>query len=677
MAKTAFSKAEARAAQLREQIEHHNFRYYVLDDPEIADAEYDGLLQELKSLESQHPELASPQSPTQRVGAAPVSSLATVVHKLPMLSLDNAFADEDLTEFDRRVRERLEMEEGVVEYSAEPKLDGLAVTFHYENGQLVQAATRGDGARGEDVTHNVRTVKAVPLQLRGKAPKSLEVRGEIFMPIAGFKAMNERALERGEKLYVNPRNAAAGIVRQLDPRLTASRPLDVFFYNLADVGGTRMPATHSESLDMLRGWGLKVSPLVNVVKGAEGCLAYYRNIGTRRNELPYEIDGVVYKVNRYDWQRELGFVARAPRWAIAHKYPAQEATTTVRDVEFQVGRTGALTPVARLEPVFVGGVTVSNATLHNMDEVHRKDVRIGDTVVIRRAGDVIPEVVKVIEEKRPKTAREVQLPPNCPVCGGVVERTENQAVARCTAGFSCPAQRKEALRHFTSRRAMDIEGFGSKLIDQLVDAGRLQSAADIYELDVKELTELERLGEKSATKLVAAIDRSKATTLPRFLYALGIRDVGEATSAALAEHFGSIEALMAVDAEAVQETPDVGPIVAQHVFEFFQESKNRKVIERLRKLGVNWPDIERAQSKEGPLKDETFVITGTLSSMTRDEARDRIVALGGKTTDSVSKKTSYLVVGAEAGSKLKKAQSLGVPILDEDAFLKLLKKGRA
>jgi DNA ligase (NAD+) len=672
VAKAGFSKAEARALELRQLIEHHNYRYHVLDDPEISDAAYDRLVRELQSIETDHPELITPESPTQRVGATPVGEFASVIHRTPMLSLDNAFADEDIVDFDRRVRERLDTE-APVDYVAEPKMDGLAVSFRYERGRLVQAATRGDGMRGENVTHNVRTVKAVPLQLRGKAPSSLEVRGEIFMTLAGFKAMNERALERGEKLFVNPRNAAAGTLRQLDPRLTATRPLDVVFYALAEVEGSAAPKQHSDALEQLRDWGLKVSPLWRVVSGAEECLKYYRDIGVRRASLPYEIDGVVYKVNRYELQRQLGFVARAPRWAIAHKFPAQEATTVVRDIEFQVGRTGALTPVARLEPVFVGGVTVSNATLHNMDEVERKDVRIGDTVVIRRAGDVIPEVVKVVESQRPKNARTVKLPAKCPVCGGVVERSDEQAVARCTAGFSCPAQRKEALRHFASRRAMDIEGLGTKLIDQLVDSDRLRSAADIYELSATELAELERLGEKSAAKVIAAIDRSKSTTLPRFLYAMGIRDVGEATSAALAEHFASLDALAEADAEAIQETPDVGPVVAKHVYEFFRKAENRSVVKRLQALGLHWPAITRAaRNASGPLVDKTFVITGSLSSMSRDEARDRIVAQGGKTSESVSKKTSYVVVGDAPGSKLKKAESLGVTVLDEAAFLKLL-----
>ena len=664
----------ARVRKLRTQIDHHNYRYHVLDDPEVSDAEYDRLMRELKGLEEQYPDLITPDSPTQRVGATPVSQLNEVVHTTPMLSLDNAFTEEDVIAFDRRVRERLEDVEQI-EYAAEPKLDGLAVSFRYEAGRLVQAATRGDGMRGEEVTHNVRTIKAVPIELRGSPPKVLEVRGEVFMTIAGFKAMNQRALERGEKTFVNPRNAAAGSLRQLDPRLAASRPFDVFFYGVGEAGNWKLPPRHSNTLQQLREWGLKISPLLETVQGAEGCLEYYREIGAKRNSLPYEIDGVVYKVNRYVQQRELGFVARAPRWAIAHKFPAHEENTVVRGVEFQVGRTGALTPVARLEPVFVGGVTVSNATLHNMDEVRRKDVRIGDTVVIRRAGDVIPEVVKVIVERRPKSARSVELPAKCPICGSDVEREEGEAVARCTGGLFCPAQRKEALRHFAGRRALDIDGLGAKIIDQLVDGKHVDSPADLYGLTVEQFTELERMGEKSAANLVAALEHSKQTTLARFLYALGIRDVGEATAAALADYFGSIEALQDATEEAIQEVPDVGPVVAAHVHTFFQQPHNREVIKALRKHGVHWPDQQRkASSGAGPLTGKTFVITGTLDSMSRDEASDRITALGGKVSGSVSKKTSYVVAGAEPGSKLKKAQELGVEVLDEAGLLELLKK---
>lgn len=670
---SAARSAAARVNELRRQIEHHNHRYYVLDDPEISDAEYDRLMQELKDLEAQFPDLITPDSPTQRVGATPVSELDEVVHRVPMLSLDNAFADEDVIAFDRRVRERLETEADI-EYAAEPKLDGLAVSFRYEKGRLVLAATRGDGLRGENVTHNVRTIKAVPIQLRGKPPEVLEVRGEVFMPIAGFKAMNERALARGEKTFVNPRNAAAGSLRQLDPRLAATRPFDVFFYGLGETQGWTVPPRHSEALEQLKEWGLKISPLIRIVVGAAGCLDYYREISARRAALPYEIDGVVYKVNRFAQRLELGSVARAPRWAIAHKFPAHEENTIVRDVEFQVGRTGALTPVARLEPVFVGGVTVSNATLHNMDEVRRKDIRIGDTVVIRRAGDVIPEVVKVILDRRPPTAKIVELPERCPVCGSDVEREEGEAVARCTGGLFCAAQRKESLRHFASRRALDIDGLGSKIIDQLIERELVRSPADLYALSAEQFASLERMGEKSAANLVAALERSKNTTLPRFLYALGIRDVGEATAAALAEHFGSLEALEEATIEEIQQTPDVGPVVAAHVRHFFDQAHNREVIRALRAHGVRWPDMQRKSSnaEAGPLSGKTFVLTGALDSMSRDEASERIAALGGKVTSSVSKKTSYVVAGAEPGSKLKKAQELGVEVLDESAFLALL-----
>jgi DNA ligase (NAD+) len=672
MTKSAAQSAAARALEVRQQIEHHNYRYHVLDDPEVSDAEYDRLMRELKALEEQYPDLVTPDSPTQRVGATPVSELQEVVHARPMLSLDNAFADEDVVAFDRRVRERLEDVEQV-EYSAEPKLDGLAISFRYESGRLVQAATRGDGLRGEDVTHNVRTIKAVPTVLRGAAPKLLEVRGEVFMLIAGFKAMNQRALERGERTFVNPRNAAAGSIRQLDPRLAAGRPFDVFFYGVGETDGWKLPAKHSEALQQLREWGLKISPLLRIVQGAAGCLQYYHDVGAKRASLPYEIDGVVYKVNRFVQQRELGFVARAPRWAIAHKFPAHEENTVVKGVEFQVGRTGALTPVARLEPVFVGGVTVSNATLHNMDEVRRKDVRIGDTVVIRRAGDVIPEVVKVILERRPKDAIEVELPPQCPVCGSDVEREEGEAVARCTGGLFCAAQRKEALRHFASRRALDIDGLGTKIIDQLVEGEKVRSPADLYRLTVDDYANLERMGEKSAANLVEALDRSKQTTLARFLYALGIRDVGEATAAALANHFGSLRPLEDASEEAIQEVPDIGPVVAAHVHRFFRQKHNREVIAALREAGVTWKDQQRkAGAAEGPLTGKTFVLTGSLDSMSRDEASERITALGGKVTGSVSKKTSYVVAGAEAGSKLAKAQELGVEVLDEKRFLQLL-----
>jgi DNA ligase (NAD+) len=675
---TSISAAAARVASLRAQLHHHNYRYHVLDSPEISDAEYDRLLQELKELETRHPALLSPDSPTQRVGATPVGELQEVVHATPMLSLDNAFTEEDLAAFDRRVRERLENVE-VVEYAAEPKLDGLAVSFRYESGRLILAATRGDGMRGEDVTHNVRTIKSVPLQLRGSAPELLEVRGEVFMTLKGFKEMNARALAKGEKTFVNPRNAAAGSLRQLDPRLTEKRPFDVCFYAIGQVRGWTLPSRHSECLEQLREWGLKISPLLRVVQGAAGCLEYYRSIGAQRAQLPYEIDGVVYKVNRFAQQRELGFVSRAPRWAVAHKFPAHEENTVLKGVEFQVGRTGALTPVARVQPVFVGGVTVSNVTLHNMDEVSRKDVRIGDTVVVRRAGDVIPEIVKVILELRPDPPPPpIEAPVSCPVCQSKVQRIADEAVLRCTAGFACPAQRKEALRHFAARRALDIPGLGDKIIDQLVDADLVRNAADLYELQVGRLSALDRMGDKSAAKIIEALERSKQTTLPRLLYALGIRDVGEATALAIAKHFGSMEAVLAADTAAIQEVPDVGPVVAANVHDFFQQPANRDLVRQLtqhpdesKRLCLE-PMAPRQRAGTGALSGKSFVITGTLASMSRDQAAERITALGGKVSGSVSKKTSYLVAGVEAGSKLAKAQELNVPILDESAFLQLL-----
>ena len=533
---TVNAATRKKVESLRDRIRHHNYRYHVLDDPEIPDAEYDRLVRDLKSLEDEFPELITPESPTQRVGAEPVASFGTVKHRLPMLSLDNAFSDEELRDFHRRIVERLDIDgEADIEYAAEPKLDGAAVSLLYEHGKLVQGATRGDGTTGENITHNIRTIDAVPLSLYGKGhPPTLEVRGEVFMPRAGFHAFNENAIAKGEKTFVNPRNAAAGSLRQLDPRLTAERPLDIYVYSVGFVDGGKLPGRHSKMLDQLQEWGFKVCPERRVVDGVDGCLAYYREIGEKRDSLGYDIDGVVYKVDRLEYQRNLGFVSRAPRWAVAHKFPAQEELTVVRDVEFQVGRTGAVTPVARLEPVFVGGVTVSNATLHNMDELHRKDVRVGDTVIVRRAGDVIPEVVKVVADRRPKRTKIVKTPEKCPVCGSQVVREADESVARCSGGLYCPAQRAEALKHFVSRRALDIEGLGSKLIDQLVAMGRVQTPADLFGLDRDELVAMERMGEKSADNLLQSIERSRDTTLARFLYGLGIRDVGEATAAALA-----------------------------------------------------------------------------------------------------------------------------------------------
>ena len=661
-----------RARELRELIENHNYRYYVLDDPEVSDAQFDALMLELRQIESAHPELADPDSPTQRVGGQVAREFREVVHAVPMLSLDNAFTEQDILEFDRRARERLDVE--AIAYSAEPKIDGLAITLRYEQGRLVQAATRGDGSRGEDVTVNVRAIRSVPIQLRGRHPPAvLEARGEVFMTRKSFEALNRRQSARGDKTFANPRNAAAGSLRQLDPTITAERSLDLFFYGAGAIEGWTVPPRHSKVLAALREFGLRTCPEIDVVDGVEGCLAYYRRIGERRDTLAYDIDGVVYKVDRLDWQRDLGFVARAPRWAVAHKFPAQEETTVVRDVQFYVGRTGALTPVAHVVPVFVGGVTVSNITLHNMDDVARKDVRIGDTVVVRRAGDVIPEIVRVVPEKRPPDARRVKLPARCPVCDSHVDRTEGEAVARCSGGLVCAAQRLGAIRHFASRRAMDVDGLGERLVEQLIASGRVTTPADLYSLTEAEVAELERMGPRSAANLVAALERSKQTTLPRFLYALGIRDVGEATALALAEHFGDLDPLQVATIEEIQEVRDVGPVVAAHVHEFFAEERNRRVIRKLREAGVRWPVIERAGSAAaGPLTGQVVVITGTLVTMSREEAREAARAAGAAVTDSVSKKTTLLVVGAEAGSKLKKAQELKIRIADETEFLQLL-----
>jgi DNA ligase (NAD+) len=666
-------RTATRAAKLRELLDRYNYRYHALDDPEVPDAEYDRLMLELRALETRHPELLRPDSPTQRVGATPVAAFGAVKHRLPMLSLDNAFSDEEVRDFDRRIRERLGRQ-APIRYSAEPKLDGLAISARYENGLYVQGATRGDGETGEDVTQNLRTVKALPMKLRAdRPPPVLEVRGEVFMPLAGFERFNREAVARGEKSFVNPRNAAAGSLRQLDPRMTAARPLDLFIYGLGIVQDGDLPPHHNAILQVLRHWGFKICPQTRVVEGAEGCLDYYREMGALRAKLPYQIDGVVYKVDDLELQRKLGFVSRAPRWAIAHKFPAEEALTTVRDIEFQVGRTGALTPVARLEPVFVGGVTVSNATLHNMDELTRKDVRVGDTVVVRRAGDVIPEVVKVLPERRVEGAKPVTLPEHCPVCGSPVMREGDQAVARCTGRLICPAQRKEEIKHFASRRALDIQGLGDKLMEQLVDRDWVRTPADLFELDTEQLAALERMGEKSAQKLHSAIMASKHTTLPRFLYALGMRDVGEATALALAQHFGDIAALRRAGEDEIQRVPDVGPVVAKNVAAYFRDPGNAAVVDRLLASGITWPDPAPI-SADGKLAGKSFVLTGTLQALTREAAAEAIVQLGGKVSGSVSKKTQYVVAGADAGSKLKKAEQLGIPVLDEAAFLKLLKK---
>jgi DNA ligase (NAD+) len=665
-------QAAARAALLRELLHRYNHRYHALDDPEVPDAEYDRLMLELRALETQYPPLLSGDSPTQRVGAAPVSAFGAVKHRVAMLSLDNAFNDQEVRDFDRRIHERLANPESI-RYSAEPKLDGLAISARYENGVYVQGATRGDGETGEDITQNLKTIKALPLKIRaGKVPRALEVRGEVFMPLAGFKRFNEEAIARGEKSFVNPRNAAAGSLRQLDPRMTAARPLDLFIYGVGVVEGGSLPQRHSEMLQELRQMGFKICPQSRVVESIEGCLEYYREMGAMRSQLPYQIDGVVYKVDDVDLQRQLGFISRAPRWAIAHKFPAEEALTVVRGIEFQIGRTGALTPVARLEPVFVGGVTVSNATLHNMDELTRKDVRVGDTVVVRRAGDVIPEVARVLPERRVEGAELVTLPACCPVCGSPVVREADQAVARCTGGRICSAQRKEEIKHFASRRAMDIQGLGDKLVEQLVDRDWVKTPADLFALPAAQLATLERMGEKSAQKLQSAIESARRTTLPRFLYALGIRDVGEATALALAQHFPELAQLRSAAEEEIQQVPDVGPVVAKQVAAYFKDAGNAAVVDRLLAAGIRWPALSAASAK-GAQSGKTFVLTGTLASMSRDAAAEAIAQRGGKVAGSVSKKTDYVVAGAEAGSKLKKATELGIPVLDEAAFLKLLK----
>lgn len=665
-------EAAERAKALRAEIERHNYAYYVLDAPTVPDAEYDRLFHELAELERRYPQLVEADSPTQRVGARPAPEFSQVTHRTPMLSLSNAFGEEDVANFDRRVREGLGRDE--VEYATEPKFDGLAISLTYENGHFVLGATRGDGYTGEDVTGNLRTVRSIPLRLQGGHPlRLLEVRGEVLMLRRDFEKMNERARAAGEKEFANPRNAAAGSLRQLDPRITAQRPLRFYAYALAGLEGRAMPATHAEVLELLRGWGFPVAAERAVVSGAGGLLRFYNEIGAKREKLPYDIDGVVYKVNRLADQDILGYVSRAPRFAIAHKYPAQEEMTVVEGIEVYVGRTGTLTPVARLKPVFVGGVTVTNATLHNEDEVRRKDIRIGDTVVVRRAGDVIPEVVAPVREKRNGSEREFVMPRRCPVCGSGVMRLPDEAAARCTGGLFCAAQRKRAILHFASRRAMDIEGLGEKLVDQLVDAELVKTPADIYRLDVATLAALERMGEKSAQNIVAAIGKSKKTTLARLIFALGIRNVGEATAKDLARHFDGMKALMEADEEALQQVPDVGPVVAESIARFFAEPHNREVLDRLQQAGVKGEDEGgRHHVAASAVSGKTFVLTGTLPSLTRDEAAALIETQGGKVSGSVSKKTDYVVAGAEAGSKLEKANELGVAVIDEDGLRRLL-----
>ena len=677
MATTAVpAKIAQRAAKLRTDLDAHNYRYYVEDTPAVSDAEYDSLFRELEAIERDYPALATPDSPTQRVGGQPATEFDPVTHRVPMLSLNNAFADEEAEAFDRRVRTTLGVEQ--VDYAVEPKFDGLAVSLVYEQGRFTLGATRGDGYTGENVTANLRTVRAIPMRLPADAPPLLEVRGEVLMLKRDFAALNAAQGAAGEKLFVNPRNAAAGALRQLDSTITASRRLAFFAYGVGAVewGAVKQPATQDALLKRLTALRLPIASQRSVVRGLEGLLGYYRAIGSKRDKLPFQIDGVVYKVNQFEHQVRLGFVSRAPRFALAHKFPAEELPTEVLAINVQVGRTGALTPVARLKPVFVGGVTVVSATLHNEDEVRRKDVRVGDTVIVRRAGDVIPEVVRVLPESRQPNAPQFVLPKRCPECGSKVVRLPDEAIARCSGGLVCPAQRKQALLHFASRRALDIEGLGGKLVDQLVDAGLVHTPADLYKLDVAALAALERMADKSAANVVAAINKSRATTLARFIYALGIRHVGETTAADLAQHFGTLDTLLAADEQALLEVRDVGPVLVQSILQFLAEAHNRKVIADLRSAGVHWTEAAPRIARAGKLSGLTFVLTGTLPTLARDDAKALIEEHGGKVAGSVSKKTSYVVAGAEPGSKLDKAGELGVAVLDEQQLKAMVTNGR-
>ncbi|HHL2559187.1 TPA: NAD-dependent DNA ligase LigA [Yersinia enterocolitica] len=659
--------------QLRTSLRHHEYLYHVLDAPEIPDAEYDRLMQQLRELEAQHPELITNDSPTQRVGAAPLDAFEQVKHEVPMLSLDNVFDEESYLAFDKRVHDRLKRADPLT-FCCELKLDGLAVSLLYEDGELVRAATRGDGTTGENITANVRTIRAIPLRLQGdNIPRRVEVRGEVFMPLAGFEQLNDEARRKGGKVFANPRNAAAGSLRQLDPRITAKRPLTFFCYGVGLLAGGELPRSHIQRLMQFKAWGLPVSDRVKLCTGSEQVIAFYRQVEQDRGGLGFDIDGVVIKVDSLDLQEQLGFVARAPRWATAFKFPAQEQITQVREVEFQVGRTGAITPVARLEPVQVAGVIVSNATLHNADEIERLGIRIGDTVIVRRAGDVIPQVVGVVMDQRPQDAKEITFPEHCPVCGSDIERVEGEAVARCTGGLFCAAQRKEALKHFVSRRALDVDGMGDKIIEQLVEKQYVENPADLFALTPGILTGLDRMGPKSAQNLVAALEKAKQTTFARFLYALGIREVGEATAANLAAHFRNLENLRAADIEALKSVPDVGEVVARHVVNFLGEEHNQKVIEALEKV-ITWPEPQQiiVEEIDSPFAGKTVVLTGSLTILSRDEAKDRLAALGAKVSGSVSKKTDLVIAGEAAGSKLAKAQELGITVIDEAEMIRLL-----
>ncbi|EMR7680685.1 NAD-dependent DNA ligase LigA [Yersinia enterocolitica] len=659
--------------QLRTSLRHHEHLYHVLDAPEIPDAEYDRLMQQLRELEAQHPELITNDSPTQRVGAAPLDAFEQVKHEVPMLSLDNVFDEESYLAFDKRVHDRLKRADPLT-FCCELKLDGLAVSLLYEDGELVRAATRGDGTTGENITANVRTIRAIPLRLQGdKLPRRVEVRGEVFMPLAGFEQLNDEARRKGGKVFANPRNAAAGSLRQLDPRITAKRPLTFFCYGVGLLEGGELPRSHIQRLMQFKAWGLPVSDRVKLCTGSEQVITFYRQVEQDRGGLGFDIDGVVIKVDSLDLQEQLGFVARAPRWATAFKFPAQEQITQVREVEFQVGRTGAITPVARLEPVQVAGVIVSNATLHNADEIERLGLRIGDTVIVRRAGDVIPQVVGVVMDQRLQDAKEITFPEHCPVCGSDIERVEGEAVARCTGGLFCAAQRKEALKHFVSRRALDVDGMGDKIIEQLVEKQYVENPADLFTLTAVKLTGLDRMGPKSAQNLIVALEKAKQTTFARFLYALGIREVGEATAANLAAHFRNLENLRAADIEALKSVPDVGEVVARHVVNFLGEEHNQKVIEALEKV-ITWPEPQQiiAEEIDSPFAGKTVVLTGSLTILSRDEAKDRLAALGAKVSGSVSKKTDLVIAGEAAGSKLAKAQELGITVIDEAEMIRLL-----
>ena len=654
------------------ELNQHNHRYYVLDNPSVPDSEYDRQMRKLQDMEVSHPDIATEDSPTQRVGGMALQSFSQIKHGLPMLSLDNAFSDAELQDFERKVKDRLNQTTDI-EYVCEPKLDGAAVSILYRDGVLVYGATRGDGNVGEDITANVRTIKSVPLKLQGdNIPHLLEVRGEIYLPKVGFDALNEAARAVGGKSFVNPRNAAAGSLRQLDSKVTASRPLEMCAYSVGQYQAERTPTTHQDMLQALCGWGFKLNDYVETVTGVDACADYYQRLAKRRNKLPYDIDGIVYKVNELALQERLGFVAKAPRWAIARKFPAQEEMTQLLGVEFQVGRTGAITPVARLEPVFVGGVTVSNATLHNRDEIERLGVRIGDVVIIRRAGDVIPQIAKVVLEKRPLDAEVIVFPERCPVCQSSVQRNTGEAVARCSGGLFCGAQIKEAIKHFASRKAMDIDGLGDKLVELMVDKAIIFSVADLYELDESRLVGLERMAEKSVANLVAAIDVSKETTLAKFLYALGIREVGEATAQTLANNFGAIEMIAQSSVEELLEIDDIGPVVARHIANFFRNPDNLSIIEALRNAGVKWPDIDLSSQGAQPLKGQTWVLTGGMQIMSRAEAKDALQALGAKVASSVSAKTSQVVAGPGAGSKLTKAENLGIAVMDEAELMAFL-----